>query len=283
MPEGPEIRRAADQIAQAIGGRVAQRVVFGLAPLRRHERQLAGRRVHEVTSRGKAMLIHFEGGRTLYSHNQLYGRWEIASAGARPQATRSLRVAIDTARASALLYSASDIEVLATGQVGRHPYIARLGVELLAAETTLEAVRAQLDRPRFQRRALGALLLDQGFLAGVGNYLRSEILFVAGLHPELRLAQLDDEARNRLAAAALDLTLQSWRTGGITNDPGRAAALARQGVPYARFRHHVFDRDGEPCYHCGSRIRREQSAGRGLYRCPRCQPAPRRRAGLRAG
>ena len=145
MPEGPEIRRAADQISRAIGGRVAQRVVFGLAPLRRHEKQLAGRRVHEVTSRGKAMLIHFEGGRTLYSHNQLYGRWEIAGAGARPQATRSLRATIDTVRASALLYSASDIQVLATGQVGRHPYIARLGVEPLDA---MVRVFADEDRAR---------------------------------------------------------------------------------------------------------------------------------------
>jgi len=272
MPEGPEIRRAADELAGAIAGRRARAVTFRFRRLKCFETDLRGARVRAVESRGKALLLHFSSGLSIYTHNQLYGRWSIVASGARPGTTRELRLAIDTAKASALLYSASDIEVLPSPALAGHRYLRRLGVDLLSEHTRLADVRAQLELPRFQRRSLGALLLDQGFLAGPGNYLRSEILFVAGLHPALRLADLDAAARERLASAALELARRSYRTGGITNDLDRAERLRRQGATFDRFRHHVFDRAREDCYACGTMLVREQVAGRGLYRCRVCQP-----------
>jgi len=277
MPEGPEIRRAADELSRAVGGRRVRAVEFGTRRLKAHERSLAGRRLLAVESRGKALLLHLSGGLSIYTHNQLYGRWRVVAAGARPASTRTLRLAVDTSVASALLYSASDIEVLATAEVATHPYIRRLGVELLGRGTRLADVRRQVRESRFGRRSLGTLLLDQGFLAGVGNYLRSEILFESRLHPASRPAELDEARLDRLAEASLGLARRSWRTGGITNDPARATALRRQGLPFARYRHHVFDRAGEPCHACGATILRETVAGRGLYRCPGCQPRPRAR------
>ncbi len=70
MPEGPEIRRAADRVARAIGGRVADEVFFAFDELKSFENTLQGRLVQEVTSRGKAMLTRFEGELTVYTHNQ---------------------------------------------------------------------------------------------------------------------------------------------------------------------------------------------------------------------
>jgi len=280
MPEGPEIRRAADELTRAVGGRRVRAVEFGMRRLKAHERSLAGRRLLAVDSRGKALLLHFSGGLSIYTHNQLYGRWMVVAAGARPATTRTLRLAVDTSSASALLYSASDMEVIATEDVAAHPYIRRLGVELLGRDTRLAEVRRQVREARFGRRRLGTLLLDQGFLAGVGNYLRSEILFEARLHPAARPGELDAARLDRLARASLGLARRSWRTGGVTNDPVCAAALRRQGEPFARYRHYVFDRAGEPCHACGTTILRETVAGRGLYRCPGCQPRPRALPGL---
>ena len=275
MPEGPEIRRAADQVAAAIVGRRADRVWFGLPPLRRYGKTLSGQRVIGVEPRGKALLTHFEAGLSLYSHNQLYGRWQVVKPGKLPRTNRSLRVAIENEHRWALLYSASDIEVLPTKQVNAHPYIARLGVELLDEETRLSDVQRQVDDPRFARKSLAALLLDQGFLAGIGNYLRSEILYVARLRSESKLADLDGAERARLAAAALELTRQSYRTRGVTNDLERAASLKAQGMSYGRYRHHVFDREGEPCWECGQKIARHAVAGRAIFECRACQQAGR--------
>ncbi len=271
MPEGPEIRRAADLVASALKGHTAVTVEFGLERLAHHGERLSGRRIDAVEARGKALLLHFSGGESVYTHNQLYGRWRVGAAGARPASSRSLRLAIDTRTTSALLYSASDIEVSTPAALAEHPYIARLGVELLAPETELEEVFTQVSAPRHAGRSLGALLLDQGFLAGLGNYLRSEILFVARLTPALRPRDLSDAERAALANAALELTRQSYRTGGITNDLTRAAALKRRRLSFGRYRHHVFDREGEPCWVCATPVRRIVAAGRNLFLCPRCQ------------
>jgi endonuclease-8 len=271
MPEGPEILRAADRVAAAIVGRTALEVEFGLPRLRRHGAALSGQRVESVEARGKSLLLHFAGGTSVYTHNQLYGRWYTVKPGRPPRTSRALRLAIRTRDAWALLYSASDIEVLPRERIAEHPYIVRLGIELLAPGTTLPDVRTHLDEGRFQRRSLAALLLDQGFLAGVGNYLRSEILFRARLQPDTRLGELDPAQRDALARAALELTRQSYRTRGITNDLERARALRRAGLSFGRYRHHVFDREGECCWTCGNVVERRAVSGRAVFFCPGCQ------------
>lgn len=272
MPEGPEIRRAADRVAAAIVGRAAEEVFFAFPALNPGGRELAGQRVTAVESRGKAMLTWFSSGWGVYSHNQLYGRWYVRRRGSLPRTGRSLRFAVHTATHSALLYSASDITVLHRRGQHRHPYLSRLGPDPLETGTTAETLVDQLLDPRFDGRALGGLLLDQGFVAGLGNYLRSEILFTAGLHPGLRPADCTLEELARLAHAALDVTRQSYETGGITSDLDRARALAGQGVRRAVYRHAVFARAGRPCPACGARVEKHVVAGRRLYLCPQCQP-----------
>ena len=106
MPEGPEIRRAADRIGRVLVGRTLSEVYFGLERLKPFEGMLRGATVETLTTHGKAMLTHFTNGLTLYSHNQLYGRWYVCRRGRTPATTRTLRVGLHTAAASALLFSA---------------------------------------------------------------------------------------------------------------------------------------------------------------------------------
>jgi endonuclease-8 len=273
MPEGPEIKRAADVLSRAIVGKRALLVEFAFPRLYDHGRALSGRRIASVNPRGKAMLTNFAGGQTIYSHNQLYGEWDVLPRGTAPHPTKQIRLAIHTDTSVAVLYSASSIEVIQTRDIATHPYVQKLGVELLDVSTTHEQVLTQVNALRFARKSLAALLLDQGFLAGIGNYLRSEILFVARIPPNVRIADLNHQQRAALAAAALDLTRQSYQTHGITNDVKLAQRLKKRGWPFGRYRHWVFDRDGEPCHVCQSTIERQDIGGRGLYWCLRCQAA----------
>jgi len=272
MPEGPEIRRAADELDRALRGQRALAVEFHTPALRRHGPRLTGQRIESVTPRSKAMLIRFAGGATLYSHNQLYGRWCVLRAGHTPPVGLALRVLIRTRAHTALLFSATDIALLDDAGVAAHPYLNRLGVDLLDPGTTRALVRVQAQAGAFQRRSLASLLLDQGFYAGLGNYLRSEILYVARLRAGDRLGALDERTRERLADTALDLTRQAYRTRGVTNDLARVTRLKRAGVAFADYRHHVFDRAGSPCWDCGTLIVRTDVGGRGIYSCPSCQP-----------
>ena len=273
MPEGPEIRRAADRLERALVNRPLTSVYFAFDRLAGRADGLVGQRVTAVDTRGKALLTRFDGGLTMYSHNQLYGRWYVVPQGRLPRTGRSLRVALHNDRHSALLYSASDVELLDEAGLARHPFLARLGPDILDRELAAGEIAARLLSDRFRRRSLGALYLDQSFLAGNGNYLRSEILFFAGLAPAARPADLGRAACERLARMTLRIARRSYRTGGITNPPSRVAALKAQGLRRGAFRFAVFGRAGRPCHACGTRIERRDVAGRRLYSCPGCQPA----------
>lgn len=190
-------------------------------------------------------------------------------------AQSALRLGLHTRTHSALLYSASEIDVLSAAQLRCHPYLAKLGPDLLNPQTTLARVRAQADEPRFQRRSLAALLLDQTFYAGLGNYLRSEILYVAALPYRATLGGIGAAARKRLADTAFDLTRQAYRSRGVTNDLERAARLKAEGLSRGQYRHHVFAREGVGCWTCGALVQRVDVSGRAIFFCPDCQAAPR--------
>jgi endonuclease-8 len=271
MPEGPEIRRAADRLKRAIEGDVAHEVRLLLPAIACFERRLRGRVVESIVPRGKALLTRFEGGLTLYSHNQLYGRWVVSRGDTEPRTTRSLRALIKGTRATIRLYSATDIAVLDDAGLKRHPYLARLGPDLLDSGTTPELIDGRLTDSRFAGRSLAALLLDQGFVAGIGNYLRSEMLFVAGIAPERRPRDLDPEERWRLARAIVRVGRQAYRLAGVTNDPDRAARMKLTGVDFEGRRFHVFNRAGLPCYACGESVERIEAGSRRLYVCRTCQ------------
>ncbi len=271
MPEGPEIRRAADRVARAVEGRQAQEVWFAQPRLAPWGRRLSGRRVEAVDTVGKAMLMKFAGGHTIYSHNQLYGRWQVVRRGTTPGTGRQLRLAVHGPERSALLYSASDIEVIPTGSLADHPRVGRLGPDPLHESTTPALIAGRLASRPFARRRLGGLYLDQSFLAGIGNYLRSEILWLARAHPDRRPVDLAPAQLAALARASVALPRRSYRTGGVTNAPSAAADSRAQGLPRSRWRHYVFGRAGEPCPGCGAGIERIEAAGRRLYLCPACQ------------
>jgi endonuclease-8 len=273
MPEGPEVHRQADRIDRVLRGRTTDDVWFAFPTLRRWAKRLRGTAVERAEARGKAFLIRFAEGPAIYVHLQLYGRWEVRGPRAQdPRTNRSLRLRVQTDKGRALLYSASEIDVLEPDQIDAHPYLASLGPDVLRRGLTAKAVRRRLEGARFRRRSLGALYLDQRFLGGVGNYLRSEILHEAGLRPECRPADLEGEQLEALARATLTLTRRSYRTGGITNDPDLAASLKAEGQPRRAYRFMVFGRDGNPCWTCGAEVLRTEVGGRRLYLCPDCQP-----------
>lgn len=269
MPEGPEIRRAADRLAEAVAGQQLTQAWFAFPELKHWEKPLRGTRIESITPHGKALLTRFDNGHTLYSHNQLYGVWRVAAPGERPDGARSLRVALETEHAAILLYSASDVSMWRSEEVQAHPFLAKLGPDVLDPALDAKTVVARLRDPRFAGRALGALLLDQAFLAGMGNYLRSEVLFAAGLRPERRPADLDATQLRTLARELLAVPRRSYATRGIEPAGGMRADYLTDTPTGFRFA--VFDREGLPCPGCGARIRRLESGARRLYLCHRCQ------------
>jgi endonuclease-8 len=218
MPEGPEIRRAADKVAAVLVGEKIEKVGFGLEHLKPFEERLSGCTVTAVDTRGKAMLTRFDNRLTIYSHNQLYGRWYTVRRPRMPKTQRQLRV-------------------------------------------------------EFRNRLLGSLYLDQAFLAGNGNYLRSEILWAAGIEPKRKAASLTSIECDALARETLKIAWRSYRSGGVTLTPAMASRLRAEGISRKDYRFYVFGREGRPCRRCGTKVERHKMGGRNLFTCRRCQPA----------
>ncbi|MDJ0654697.1 MAG: endonuclease VIII [Xanthomonadales bacterium] len=274
MPEGPEIKRVADQLESAVAGKPLEEVWFARPDLQQYQSELGDSIVTGVKTKGKALLTEFDCGLTVYSHNQLYGRWYFMGAGKRPRTGRQLRWRLDTEDRSALLYSASEIAVMPSEEIHRHPFVARAGIDVLSDHPTVAEMSRYINQSRFARRSLGALLLDQGFVAGIGNYLRTEILFCAGLLPEATIGALSGRERSRLARQIIRITERAYQTGGITNDPKIVRRLKARGWRRSQYRHYAFCRAGEPCHVCAEEIRKHTVAGRRLYTCPHCQDHP---------
>ncbi|CAI1637934.1 DNA glycosylase/AP lyase Nei [Serratia entomophila] len=262
MPEGPEIRRAADKLAAAVIGRPLTEVDFAFPQLKHYRQHLIGERILAIEPRGKALLTHFSNGLTMYSHNQLYGVWKVVKAGERPDTKRDLRVRLETADSAILLYSASDITLGPREEIEQHPFLKRIGPDVLDMSLTAEAVAQRLLSPRFCKRQLGGMLLDQAFLAGLGNYLRAEILWQAALAPQHKPQDLAPAALQRLAEALLAVPRLSYQTRGQVNENRHHGVL---------FSFKVFHRSGEPCERCGAMIARGELSSRPFYWCPGCQ------------
>ena len=210
-------------------------------------------------------------GLDIYTHNQLYGRWVCCPSNQVPPSNRQLRLAIHTPDQWALLYSASDIFVLNDQEVLDLPFIKKIGKDVLKPTTTVDFIKERLLSPMYKNRQLGNFLTEQSFIAGLGNYLRCDVLFVSKIHPSKKPSELSNEQINVLSHAILDLPRQSYNTDSITNNLDNVRNLLSQGINLEDARFWVFRRDNLPCYDCGQTIIKKKMGGQACYLCEACQ------------
>ena len=277
MPEGHTLFRLARDLRQRFAGRV----VSVSSPQGRFAESAAlvdGTRVLSSESFGKHLFVGFEHDRFVHVHLGLYGRLDLHDGPPVPPVGQvRMRIAADgSAPSYGDLRGATACELLTGAQ--RDLVLARLGPDPLRDDA--DWTRAW-DRVARSRTAIGALLMDQAVLAGVGNVYRAEVLFRHRLHP---LRPGSSLRRSRFQALWEDLVAlmhEGVHTGRIDTVHAQHTPEAMSRAP--RVDDHggevyVYRRHGLPCYVCGSRIRTEVLAGRNLFWCPRCQPKYRSRA-----
>jgi len=169
---------------------------------------------------------------------------------------------IETADVVATCSLAPVVEVLSASQVAAHPALARLGPDLLGPGFDPVAARRRL-RERGDLE-IGPALMDQTALAGIGNVYKSEVLFLCGVSPFVRVNALDDGTVERLVAKARDLLRRNLGLG-----PRRTTRVLAPGRLW------VYRRSGQPCRKCGTAIERrvQGDEARSTYFCPTCQRA----------
>lgn len=298
MSEGPEVRRTADRLEAAL---LDQRIEH--VELRRRTpldpdiaAGLEGARVRAVRTYGKHLVIAFSGGLYLHNHMMMWGKWRVyprvkfdrGQAKPPPRVqwrrrdTDARRVGAtvtdvrDDSRVRLILATNAQVAVEFNGPLLHfsrrdparfHTSLVRLGPDALAKRFAVGEARKRLAAR--SSKTLADLLLDQSFVAGIGNKYKSEILFVRGLYPFARAADLSPADRRALLGEIPRVLKYGYEKGGRTR-PLRAGEAANRWDT----KHWVFRRGGRPCWRCGTRILtdRKQSA-RVTFWCPSCQPA----------
>ena len=230
---------------------------------------LDGHVLSRVDAVGKHLLYRWVDAPTLHVHLGLFGRFRIGpSVDPSPNARIAWRSDTHTLSLSGPtvceLFDDDDEQEL------RH----RIGPDPLAPEGgDMDRFRESLARRSIP---IGAALLDQKVVAGVGNVYRSEILYLVGLDPRVE-SRMVDEAD----VAAIWKTIEQELSRGerigriVTVEPSTAGVEKWKDVPRTE-RLHVYKRSGEPCRTCGSAIESTEMSGRTIWWCPGCQEKRRR-------
>jgi endonuclease-8 len=264
MPEGDTVWRTARRLHEALADEVVSTADLrwpGLSTV-----DLRGMRTLEVISRGKNILHRLDSGLTLHSHLRMEGQWRVEATeglSSRTLADHRLRALVSAARWSALGLRLGALNLVATRDEDR--LVGHLGPDLLGPDwDPAEAAR----RIASSGATIGAALLDQRNLAGVGTLYASEVLFLTRINPWTPAARLTSAQTSEVVERAKRL-LDANRQHADQSTTG----VRRHGETT-----YVHGRTGRPCRRCGSPIRPgvvgDPPRDRTFLYCPTCQAEP---------
>jgi endonuclease VIII len=259
MPEGHTIHRLAKDLTSTfVGASVRVR-----APQGRFQDAsvLDGRRLTEAFAVGKHLFLDFDGPR-VHVHLGLFGRFKRQRDGSLPRS--SVRMRMESSAATWDLTGPTACSIV--DDAAYATLRARLGADPLSG-----GVRSATawKRVHGSKRAIGALLLDQSIVAGIGNVYRAELLFLVGLLPSVPGADVPKATFEKLWTLSKDLLERGVKANRIVTVP----LDERRHAPRSR-REQLYVYKRRECLRCGSRIVRSQLAQRTMYHCPGCQTSP---------
>jgi formamidopyrimidine-DNA glycosylase len=282
MPELPEVETVARSLRPLLVGRrlrvcvVHWKRTLGGLTSKSFAREVEGARVRAVGRRAKWIVIELErAGRpagVVCVHLRMTGRLQIDLAGEPEGPWERLRIALDDGRVLRFV----DPRKFGRVRFARDPetVLGQLGPEPLGDGFTPDWLAHAL---RARRRLLKPLLLDQTFLAGLGNIYVDEALHRAGVHPLTRSERIRPQRVEALWRAIREVLAAAIEREGSSFDRFYRTPEGRPGSYQDLFQ--VYGREGEPCLSCGTLVRRLVVGQRSTHLCPKCQPSPRTRAG----
>ena len=271
MPEGPTIRVTADKLRAALLGRRIEHFScsYKKATVEAWAPKIVDRTVLRVRSHGKNLFVEFDSGWVLYTHMLMWGSWHVYAPGETwAKEERKARVVLQTAEAVAVLFSAPVCELVLREQLAAHR-TSELGPDLLEEDFDMDEAARRFFDPLQSDRQIGDLVMDQTVLAGIGNILKSEILFQAGINPLRPAKSLTQEEWTRLIATSQELMQRAYSTQSFV----RAFMPAELREETGRWAY-VYRRGKKPCLRCGTPIQmvRQGLRERMTFFCPACQP-----------
>ncbi|ARU59713.1 DNA-formamidopyrimidine glycosylase [Tumebacillus avium] len=275
MPELPEVETVRRGLEALVLGKTIDHVTVSLPRIIRmpddvqqFALMLQGHTIDAVERRGKYLLLGI-GPYTLVSHLRMEGRYGIYRSDEPME--KHTHVIFHFTDGTELRYKDvrqfGTMDLLPRGEYALLPGLASLGPEPLAESFTADVLQTALKNRRSGK--IKVLLLDQTFVAGLGNIYVDEVLFQSGIHPEASGPDLQSEQIERLHAAIVAVLAQSVELGG-SSVKSYVNGYGQEGGMQHLLK--VYGHEDNPCPNCGTEIAKTRIGGRGTHFCPSCQP-----------
>src|SRR6266568_8829711 len=275
MPELPEVEHVVRALRHVIVGRtiVATEVrlpkLIGPTSTAVFKRKLKSSRIEAVNRRGKYILIELDSDRILAVHLRMTGKFlYLTGDDDLPKHSHAIfyldndrRLVFRDQRQFGVM------KLVSSGDISRTKGIRELAPEPFGEEFGFDYLKSILKK---SRRSLKTLLLDQTKILGLGNIYAAEALFRARINPFKTAAQLSSARIERLHQSILEVLSDAITDSSTSRINLEQPDGFSYGEAFERF-WRVYEREGEPCFKCGAKIRREVHGGRSTYWCPRCQ------------
>lgn len=290
MPEGPEVRKFADALQAALAGRrvvsLEARTKEARKWLQENEERVRGRRVKRVVSHGKHLLGYLAGDFFFHSHLMMWGRWQTFASDL-PEKDRRERARIVVEGGAAVLLSAPIFNVGEGDPYEVIEILDTLGPDVLPYRGSFKRAEFLRRLLEYEDETIGAALLNQRIVAGLGNYLRAEILFSCKLNPWLKVGEISERDLSCLSRTIPRLARDAYKRSATASEKDRErmandpSLVYQPGREYGT-RHLVFRRTNLPCLRCGEKIRQlrqttipleedDEERTRIVYFCGQCQ------------
>jgi formamidopyrimidine-DNA glycosylase len=279
MPELPEVetlRRDLDR--EVVGRRVKDVEVVNMRMIRRHRNRkqftsrIEGRKITGVDRKGKYLLISLEGDDVLVVHLGMSGQVLRAKGGAREPRAKHTHVVMSFTQGGQLRFidprTFGELFVTSPDELEKAvPELAHLGFDPLE---TIMSWNAFGEKLRQKKGKLKTVLMDQRFIAGIGNIYADEILFAAGLRYDRGSDTLSAEEVRRLNRAVVETLQDAVKHRGSSLADEQYRDLFGE-IGDFQSQHKVYDREGQSCRRCRSTIVRVKVNDRSSFLCPQCQ------------
>ncbi|MGK2903057.1 MAG: Fpg/Nei family DNA glycosylase [Mycobacterium sp.] len=263
MPEGHTLHRLARRHQKRFG----RKPVIVSSPQGRFEdgaAAVSGRVLRRADAWGKHLFHHYDGGEVVHVHLGLYGTFTEAELPL-DEPVGQVRMRMIGAEHGTDLRGPTVCEVIDAGAVD--DIVARLGPDPLRADADPGLAWTRIAK---SRRTIGALLMDQTVIAGVGNVYRSELLHRHHIDPFRPGTDIDADEFAAMWTDLVALMKVGVRRGkivAIRPEDDHGAPAYGPGRP----RTYVYRRAGDPCRACGTTVRTAQLEARSVFWCPSCQ------------
>ncbi len=270
MPELPEVETIKRQLNNKLKGKRIKKievrlVKFVKAPIKKFKQAVEGAEIKKISRRAKLLIIELGNGYRLAIHLKLTGQLIFNQ---------------EPGKHTHLIYYFNDgtklihndlrqfgfVKLIAKDELADYLAKEKFGPEPLTQEFSLKLFKDLLSKRK--KSQIKPLLMDQKFIAGIGNLYADEILFYAGVRPFRRAGSLiDSEVRKIYQQIKKVLVLAIKKKGSSAENYLDANGQEGNFAPLIR----VYQRTGQPCKKCGTKIKRIKIGQRSAHYCPKCQ------------